>query len=96
MIEEIKKNGNINIQELSVKQLIALLNLWDANYAQQENNSFSSMVARCYKSSPWHVNSPILYIHSDNKTVTTVRHAFHNLYEYEEVKIIEVLKNALV
>ena len=95
MIEEIKSYGNVNLAALSAKQIIALLNLWDTNYAKKENASFSQMLSRCYQSRPWHKNAPINYIHADNKVVTTIQHAFFDLYEDEERNIVKALKEAL-
>lgn len=92
MIETIKKNGKLNINELSKKQVIALLNLWDTDYVKNENTSFSQMLTRCYKSTPWHENAPIIYIHADDKTVTTIKHAFYDLTEGEEEIILNAIK----
>lgn len=92
MIETIKKGGNVELSELSVKQIIALLNIWDTNYAKEENMSFSDMVKRCYKSDPWHENSAIIYIHSDEKTATTALHAFSDLEKGEEESIMSAIK----
>ena len=39
----VKENGNIDLNELSWKQLIALLNVWNSDYARRENTSFSEM-----------------------------------------------------
>lgn len=95
MIETIKKNGKVNISELSIKQVIALLNLWDTNYAKNENTSFSQMLKRCYKTTPWHENSSIIYVHADEKTATTIRHAFYDMTEAEEEKVMSALKSNL-
>ncbi|MDY3936660.1 MAG: hypothetical protein SOZ07_08450 [Prevotella sp.] len=92
MIETIKEGGNVELSELNVKQIIALLNIWDTNYAKNENMSFSDMVKRCYKTDPWHENSPIIYIHSDEKTATTVSHGFSDLGKGEEEDIMRAIK----
>ena len=68
----VKENGNIDLNELSWKQVVALLNAWDSSFARNENTSFSEMVKRCYKSRPWHENSNIIYLHRDNKKNTNV------------------------
>lgn len=44
-----KENGNIDVNDLSWKQIIALLNMWDTDDAKRENASFTEMVERCYK-----------------------------------------------
>lgn len=93
MIESIRKQGQVSIDELSMKQVIALLCLWDTNFAKKENKSFTQMLTRCYKSTPWHKNAPVLYIHDDNKTVTDVPHAFRDLTEREELIIVNAIRN---
>lgn len=45
----VKENGNIDLNELSWKQVVALLGAWDSSLARNENTSFSEMVKRCYK-----------------------------------------------
>lgn len=92
MINAIKKNGNININELSKKQIIALVNLWDSNSIKKENASFTEMLKRCYKSTPWHDSAPIFYIHADNQTASTLYHAFYDMNEGEEEMIMKALK----
>ena len=80
----VKENGNIDLNELSWKQVVALLNAWDSSFARNENTSFSEMVKRCYKSRPWHENANIIYLHRDNKKTTILPHACYNLDEAEE------------
>lgn len=41
LAKSVKANGNIDVNELSWKQVIALLNLWNSNFAKKENVSFS-------------------------------------------------------
>ena len=65
----VKENGNIDLNELSWKQLIALMNIWDTDYAKKENKSFSEMVKRCYKSRPWHENANIIYLPSNPQPI---------------------------
>ena len=36
----VKENGNIDLNELSWKQVVALLNAWDSSFARNENTSF--------------------------------------------------------
>lgn len=91
----VKENGSIELNELSWKQLIALMNIWDTNYARKENVSFSEMVKRCYKSSPWHENANIIYLHKDNMRTTIVPHACYNLDEAEEKMVLELFKKQL-
>lgn len=91
----VKENGNIELNELSWKQLIALMNIWHTNYAKRENVSFSAMVKRCYKSRPWHENASIIYLHRNNMETTIVRHACYNLDEAEEKMMFELFKKQL-
>lgn len=88
----VKENGNIELNELSWKQLIALMNIWHTNYAKKENISFSEMVKRCYKSRPWHENASIIYLHRNNLETTIVHHACYYLDEVEENKMFDLLK----
>lgn len=46
-----KENGNIDVYELSWKQIIALLNMWNTNYAKRENTSFTEMVGAMLQAS---------------------------------------------
>lgn len=91
----VKANGNIELNELSWKQLIALMNIWNTDYAKKENKSFSEMVKRCYKSHPWHENANIIYLHKDNLRTTIVPHACYYLDEAEENKIFDLLKRQI-
>lgn len=91
----VKENGNIDLNELSWKQLVALINIWDTDYAKKENKSFSEMVKRCYKSRPWHENANIIYLHRDNHKTTIIPHACYNLDEAEESTIFDLLKKQL-
>ena len=88
----VKANGNIELNELSWKQLIALMNIWNTDYAKKENKSFSEMVKRCYKSRPWHENANIIYLHKDNLRTTIVSHACYYLDEAEENKMFDLFK----
>lgn len=88
----IKENGNIDVHELSWKQVVALLNAWNSNFARSENTSFSEMVKRCYKSRPWHENANIIYLHRNNQKSTIFPHACYNLDEAEEDMIFNLLK----
>ena len=90
-----KENGNIELEDLSWKQLIALMNIWDTDYAKKENKSFSEMVKRCYKSRPWNENAKIIYIHKDNLRTTIVSHACYYLDEAEENKMFDLLKRQI-
>ena len=80
----VKENGNIDLNELSWKQVVALLGAWDSSFARNENTSFSEMVKRCYKSRPWHENANIIYLHRNNQKTTILPHACYNLDEAEE------------
>lgn len=91
----VKENGNIDLKELSWKQLVALLNIWDTNYAKKENISFSEMVKRCYKPRNWHENANIIYLHCDNMSTTIIPHACYHLNESEENTIRDLLKKQL-
>lgn len=91
----VKENGNIDLNELSWKQVVALLNAWDSSFARNENTSFSEMVKRCYKSRPWHENANIIYLHRDSKKTTILPHACYNLDEAEENMIFNLLKKQL-
>lgn len=93
LIDSVKSNGNISINELSKKQVIALVCFWYIDSIKRENSSFTRMLERCYKSTPWHKNAPINYIHADGKTVSTFAHAFYDMTEGEEDMIMKVLKN---
>lgn len=91
----VKENGNINLNELSWKQVVALLNAWNSSFARNENTSFSEMVKRCYKSRPWHENANIIYLHRNNQKTTILPHACYNLDEAEEDMIFNLLKKQL-
>lgn len=91
MVETIKENGNIDINELSKAQLIALIAHWNCPDIYAENDSFSAMLKRCYKSKPWHEYSPIIYICNENKVIT-IGHAFYHLNEKEEECVLNALK----
>lgn len=91
----VKENGNIDLNDLSWKQLVALINIWDTDYAKKENVSFSEMVKRCYKSRPWHENANIIYLHRDKQKTTILPHACYNLNEAEENMIFNLLKKQL-
>lgn len=91
----VKALGNIDVNELSVKQVIALLNMWDSNYAKAENASFTQMLKRCYKSHPWHENSSIIYLHKDNNKTTIVHNGCYDLDEGETELIFNLLKKQL-
>ena len=87
-------NEKININELSTKQLIALVNLWRTPSVSAANDSFTSMLKKCYKSSPWHENAPILYMpNKDSNTV--VNHAFCNMTELEEEEFMAALTKSI-
>ena len=90
--ETVKANGNIELEDLSWKQLITLMNIWNTDYAKKENKSFSEMVKRCYKSRPWHENANIIYLHKDNLRTTIVSHACYYLDESEENKMFDLFK----
>ncbi len=91
----IKANGNIELNELSWKQLIALMNIWNTDYAKKENKSFSEMVKRCYKPRTWNENANIIYLHKGNMKTTVVPHACKDLGEDEENLIFRLLKKEL-
>lgn len=91
----VKENGNIDLNELSWKQIIALLGAWDSSFARNENTSFSEMVKRCYKPRTWHENANIIYLHKNNMKTTLVPHACKNLGEDEENLIFQLLKKKL-
>ncbi len=91
----VKENGNIELNELSWKQLIALMNIWDTDYAKKENISFSEMVKRCYKSRPWHENANIIYLHKGEMKTTIVPYACHDIDEAEENKFFDLLKKQI-
>lgn len=91
----VKENGNIDLSELSWKQLVSLINIWDTDYAKKENVSFSEMVKHCYKSRPWHENANIIYLHRDNMNTTIIPHACYHLDEAEESTIFDLLKKQL-
>lgn len=93
LIDSVKSNGNISISELSKKQVIALVCFWYKGSIKRENSSFTEMLKRCYKSTPWHKNAPINYVHSDGKVVSTFDHAFYDMTEGEEEMIMKVLNN---
>lgn len=95
MEKAVKENGNIDLNELSWKQLVALLNAWNSDYARRENTSFSEMVKRCYKPRSWHENANIIYLHKDNMQTTIVPHACYNLNEGEEEMMLDLLKKQL-
>ena len=96
ILEKIAKaNGNIELNELSWKQLIALMNIWNTDYAKKENKSFSEMVKRCYKPCTWNENANIIYLHKGNMKTTFVPHACKNLREDEEEHIFQLLKKKL-
>ena len=86
----VKSNGNIDLNELSWKQLIALLNAWNSDFAKNENASFSEMVKRCYKPITWHEDANIIYLHKDNRRTTIISYTFFHFAEAED-KLIHAL-----
>lgn len=91
----VKENGNIDLKELSWKQLVALLNIWDTNYAKKENISFSEMVKRCYKPCYWHEDANIIYLHKGDIKTTIVPPACYDLDEAEEEMMFNLFKKQL-
>lgn len=91
----VKENGNIDVNELSWKQIVALLNLWNADDAKKENASFTDMLKRCYKTRAWHENANIIYLHKNNMKTTIISHACHDVREDEEDLIFQLLKKRL-
>lgn len=91
MIEEVKKNGKVILNECSKQQIVTLLCMWDTNYAKAENNSFTQMLGRCYKSKPWHAYAPIIYLHKDGKATTVNKHVCRDLAEFEEEQVMQAL-----
>ena len=91
----VSENGSINVNDLSWKQILALLNMWDTDDAKRENASFTEMVRRCYKSRTWHENANIIYLHKGNMKATVVTHACQDLEEDEEHLIFRLLKKKL-
>mgnify|MGYP000198850598 CR=1 FL=1 len=89
------KSLRYTVLELSWKQIIALINLWDTNEAKRENASFTEMVKRCYKPRTWNENTNIIYLHKDNMKTTLVPHACKDLREDEEDLIFQLLKKNL-
>ena len=87
-------NEQININELSTKQLIALVNLWRTPSVSAANNSFTSMLKKCYKSTPWHENAPILYM-PNKDSMTVVNHAIYNMTELEEEQFMAALDKSM-
>ncbi len=91
MIQSVKNQGKIHIKDLSHKQIITLVTMWAMPAIKKQVSSFTAMLDRCYKSSPWHKNAPILYINTDEKTVTTFTHALYDMTETEENAITQAL-----
>lgn len=91
----LKENGTIDVKELSWKQIISLLNMWNTNEAKRENASFTEMVKRCYKPRTWHENANIIYLHKGNMKTTFVPHTCKDLREDEENLIFQLLKKKL-
>lgn len=89
--EQIKKQGLININELSKRQVVALINLWSWDFVKQQNSSFRDMLKKCYKSTPWHECSPILYLNEES--VLTLNHAFYDMTEAEEELVLNAMSN---
>ena len=91
----VKENGNIDLNDLSWKQIMALLNMWDTDDAKRENASFTEMVRRCYKPRTWNENANIIYLNNGNMKATVVPHACKYLEEDEEHLIFRLLKKKL-
>lgn len=91
MVESIKQNGQVNLDELSAKQIIALVSLWDDAEVKNDNDSFSTMLKKCYKSDQWNENARIWYVYGDDAAVS-IGHAFRDLYDFEEENIMNALK----
>ena len=91
----VSENGSINVNDLSWKQILALLNMWETDDAKRENASFTEMVRRCYKSRAWNENANIIYLHNGNMKATVVTHACKDLEEDEEHLIFRLLKKKL-
>ena len=91
----VKENGNIDLNDLSWKQIMALLNMWDTDDAKRENASFTEMVRLCYKPRTWNENANIIYLNKVNMKATVVPHACKDLEEDEEYLIFRLLKKKL-
>ena len=89
------------LQALSFQQIVTVLTLWQDAKIAKENASFTEMVDRCYQSTPWHANAPIIYQHKPDGTgnrerTTCVEHAFSNLTESEEDVLMDILRCKLL
>lgn len=93
--ETVKSNGNIDLNELSRKQLIALMSAWNSDFAKEENASFSEMVKRCYKPIHWHEDANIIYLHKDNRRTTIISYTFFHFNEAEDKLIHDLLAKLL-
>ena len=91
----VKENGSINVNDLSWKQILALLNMWDTDDAKRKNASLTEMVRRCYKPRTWNEKANIIYLQKDNMKTTVVPHACKDLEEDEEHLIFRLLKKKL-
>lgn len=87
----VTKYGKVQLHELSKKQIIGLLNFWSLSSTKKDSTSFSDMFKRCYKTENWDENSSILYILKDCKSATEIKHAFNDLYSFEEEEIMYYL-----
>lgn len=91
LIEDVKKQGKIKIDELSAKQIIALVSFWKIPEIKKQVRSFTEMIDRCYKSTPFHKNADIIYINTDEKTITSITHAFHDMFVEEEEMVMDAI-----
>lgn len=93
--EIVTSDGNIDLNELSRKQLIALMSAWNSDFAKEENASFSEMVKRCYKPIHWHEDANIIYLHKDNRRTTIISYTFFHFNEAEDKLIHDLLAKQL-
>lgn len=91
----VKANGNIDLNELSGKQIIALISAWSTTYAKNENLSFADMLKRCYKPQHWDENANIIYLHKGNMKATIIPNACYDLDKEEEDIVFDLLKKQL-
>ena len=89
------------LQTLSFQQIVTLLTMWQDTAMKRENASFTEMVDRCYQSTPWHANAPIIYQHKPDgkgsrEPITCVEHAMNDLTEHEEDVLMDILRCKLL
>lgn len=91
------------LKNLSLKQVLSIVGFWNSAPREQTSKmfkSFTDFVGAIQKGCPDHENSCMVLNLKSNEpgvlSVTkTIPHAFHDMFEYEEDLVIDILKEKI-